>query len=160
LIKIFATTLALSQVTTKPESLKTSFDPVTDQGEVVQLLRDGCAHMRKSFDIEDINLDDLISTAMADPQAVTGDIKAFKGINFNDLHTAYRQFCKNETVANSVIDVGEVIDYYNKALVDLPDHTKLKGLRLPGTSVVLDNNGARFTELFEPDHRRIWVPLA
>ena len=98
LVKMFATALALSQVTTRPDAVKTHFDPVSDQAEVVQLLRDGCAHMRKAFDIEAINLDDLIATAMDDPKAVGGDIKAFRGINFDDLNTAYHQFCKNENV--------------------------------------------------------------
>ena len=91
LIKIFATALALSQVTTRPDAIKTQFDPVADQVQVVQILRDGCAHMRKAFDIEDINLDSLITTAMDDPKALTGDVKAFKGLNFNDLYGAYRQ---------------------------------------------------------------------
>ena len=54
--------------------------------------------MRKAFDIENINLDELIATAMDDPQAVAGESKAFRGINFADLQMAYRQFCKNETV--------------------------------------------------------------
>src|SRR5215467_12318632 len=99
LIKIFATALALSQVTTRPDAVKTEFDPARDQAEVVRILRDGCAHMRKAFDIEDINLDDLIATAMDDPQALTADIKALRGLSFNDLITSYRQFCKNETVA-------------------------------------------------------------
>ena len=38
-------------------------DPIrsdADQAQVAQLLQAGCAHMRKAFDIEDINLDDLI----------------------------------------------------------------------------------------------------
>ena len=132
LIKIFATALALSQVTTKPDAIKTHFDPVADRDAVVQLLRDGCAHMRKAFDIEDINLDSLITTAMEDPKAVTGDIKAFKGINFADLHVAYRQFCKNETVENSPFNAGEVIAFYNNAMTDLPPDSKLKNLRLAG----------------------------
>ena len=60
--------------------------------------------MRKAFDIEDINLDDLIATAMDDPQAVAGEIKAFRGIDFDDLHIAYKQFCGNEPVDNSPFD--------------------------------------------------------
>ena len=32
---------------------------------MVQVLRDGCAHMRQAFDIESINLDDLISDCVA-----------------------------------------------------------------------------------------------
>ncbi|MGC2075929.1 MAG: hypothetical protein WA728_07855, partial [Xanthobacteraceae bacterium] len=64
LVKIFATALALSQVTTQPQAVKTYFDPLKDQDEVVQILRNGCAHMKQAFDIESINLDDLIATAL------------------------------------------------------------------------------------------------
>ncbi len=160
LVKIFATALALSQVTTAPERVATSFDRVADQGAVAQLLRAGCAHMRKAFDIEDINLDELIATAMEDPQAIAGESKAFRGINFADLLTAYRQFCKNEKVAAAAVDLAEVIDFYNKALTDLPDHGKLKGIKLPGASVVLDRKGERFAEVFEENQRRVWVVLS
>jgi len=159
LVKIFATALALSQVTTAPDAVKTRFDRAQDQQQVAELLRAGCTHMRKAFDIEDINLEELIATAMDDPQAV-GENKAFHGINFADLQTAYRQFCKNEKVAVSAVDLGDVIDFYNKATADLPDHTKLKGIKLPGASVVLDRKGERFAEVFEENQRRVWVPLA
>jgi penicillin-binding protein 1A len=160
LVKIFALALAISQVTTAPEAVATRFDRVTDEAAVGQLLRAGCAHMRKAFDIEDINLDELIATAMEDPQAIAGESKAFRGINFADLQTAYRQFCKNETVATPAVDLAEVIDFYNKALIDLPDHNKLKGIKLPGASVVLDRKGERFAEVFEENQRRVWVVLA
>jgi len=160
LVKIFATALTLSQVLVDPDSVKTSFDPVQDQAEVGEILRQGCTHMRRAFDIEDINLDDLIATAMDDPQAVTGDLKILQGLSFNDLHASYRLFCKNETVEPSPVDLGEVITYYNNAVADLPDAGQLKGLRLPGVSVVLDGSGRRFAEVYEPDHRRIWVPLS
>jgi penicillin-binding protein 1A len=160
LVKIFATALAFSQVATRPDAVKTHFDPAADRVEVSQLLSAGCAHMKKTFDIENINLDDLISTAMDDPKAVAGDNKAFRGIDFNDLIVAYKQFCKNETVANSPVDLGEVIEFYNKAAADLPDHAKLKGLRMPGMSVVLDDKGGRFAEVFEADNRRVWAPLS
>jgi penicillin-binding protein 1A len=160
LVKIFATALALSQVTTTPDAIKTQFDRVRDQEQVAELLHAGCTHMRKAFDIEDINLEDLIATALDDPQAVTGENKAFRGINFADLQTAYRQFCKNEKIAVPAVDLGDVIDFYNKATAELPDHTKLKGLKLPGASVVLDRKGERFAEVFEENQRRVWVPLA
>jgi penicillin-binding protein 1A len=104
LVKIFATAPALGEVVTQPQAVKTHFDPIKDQAEVVQILRDGCAHMRRAFDIESINLDDLISTALNDPKAVGADIKTFHGINFADLNTAYHQFCKNENVANAVVN--------------------------------------------------------
>jgi penicillin-binding protein 1A len=160
LVKIFATALALSEVMTQPQAVKTHFDPVQDQAEVVQILRNGCAHMRSAFDIESINLDDLISTALSDPKAAAGDIKAFHGINFADLNTAYQQFCKNESVANPVVDLVQVIEFFNNAAADLPDQNGLKGRKLPNLSVVLDGKGASFADVFEPGNRRVWVPLA
>ena len=120
LVKIFATALTFSQVTVGPEPIKTEFDPVQDQHEVVSLLRAGCAHMRKAFDIEDINIDDLIATAMDDPEAVAGGLPQFRGMNLGDLHIAYRQFCKNETVENSPVDIANVIEFYNRAVANLP----------------------------------------
>lgn len=160
LVKIFATALTFSQVATAPDRLKTEFDPISDRQQVIDLLRAGCAQMRKAFDIEDLNVDDLIATAMDDPEALAGGHAAFRGINIKDLHVAYRQFCKNEAIANSPVDVGEVIEFYNRTLADLPDHARLKGRRLPGMSVVLDLKGERFVELHEPDQRRLWVNLA
>ena len=160
LVKMFATALALAQVTTRPDTLKTEFDPVNDQPQVVQLLKDGCAHMRKAFNIEDLNLDSLIETALSDPQTVAGEIRAFRGINFDDLAIAYKEFCGNVPVANSPFDIKQVIEFYNRVAADLPDHNKLKNLKLPGASVVFDNKGERFAELFESDHRRVWVPLS
>ena len=160
LVKIFATALALSEVTTQPHAVKTHFDLVQDQAEVVQILREGCAHIRQAFDIESINLDDLIATALNDPKVVTGDIKAFHDINFADLNTAYHQFCKNENVANPVVDLGQVIEFFNNAAADLPDPARLKGHRLPSLSVVLDGNSGNFANVFEPRNRRVWVPLA
>src|SRR5437868_5698853 len=114
LVKMFATALALAQVTTRPESLKTEFDPATDEPEVVQLLKNGCAHMRKAFDIEDLNLDTLVETAMEDPKAMAGEIRAFRGISFDDLFVAYKQFCGNEALDRSTFDLKPVIEFYNK----------------------------------------------
>lgn len=159
LVKMFATALALAQVTTRPDQLKTEFDPVADQPAVVQLLKDGCAHMRKAFDIEDLNLDSLIDTAMSDPQMVAGEVRAFRGINFDDLGAAYKQFCGNDPVDTTRFDIKAVIEFFNSIAHDLPDHNRLKNLKLPGTSVVVDNKGEKFAELFESDQRRVWVPL-
>jgi penicillin-binding protein 1A len=159
LIKIFATALTFSQVATAPDRVKTEFDPIQDRQQVVSLLRAGCAQMKKAFDIENLNVDDLIATAMDDPEAVAGGQAAFRGINISDLHVSYRQFCKNETVPNSPVDIGEVIEFYNRTLADLPDHTRLKGMKLPGMSEVLDLKGERFAEVYEPDQRRVWVDL-
>ena len=160
LVKLFAAALALSEVTTQPQAVKTHFDPVQDQAEVVQILRNGCEHMKQAFDIESINLDDLISTALNDPKAAGANIPAFHGLNFTDLNTAYHQFCKNEPITSPVVDLGQVIDFFNTAATDLPDPTTLKGRKLPSLSEVLDGSGKDFADVFEPGNRRIWVPLA
>ena len=65
----FSPALALSQVTTTPDAIKTEFDRIAIRQRWPAAAR-GCTHMRKAFDIEDINLDDLIVTAMDDPQAM------------------------------------------------------------------------------------------
>ena len=160
LVKLFAAALALSEVTTQPQAVKTHFDPVQDQAEVVQILRNGCGHMEQAFNIESINLDDLISTALNDPTAAGANIPAFHGLNFTDLNTAYHQFCKNEPITSPVVDLGQVIDFFNTAATDLPDPTTLKGRKLPSLSQVLDGSGKDFADVFEPGNRRIWLPLA
>ena len=159
LVKIFATALALSEVMTQPEAVKTHFDAVADQDKVVQTLRAGCAHMRRAFDIESINVDELISTALNDQKAVGTGIKAFHGINFADLNVAYHRFCKNENVGDSVVDLRQVIEFFNDAAADLPDHARLKGRKLPSMTAILDGKGTNFADVFEPSNRRIWVSL-
>jgi penicillin-binding protein 1A len=96
---------------------------------------------------------------MDDPQAVTGT-KVLRGIDIADLQTAYREFCKGETVDRPAVDLGDVIDFYNQAAANLPDHDKLKNLKLPGASIVLDRKGKPFAEVFEENQRRVWVRLA
>src|SRR5262249_3034226 len=93
IVKVLATALTLSQVVTRPDAVKTEFDPVRDRTEVVGLLKSGCAHMRRTFEIEDLPLDDLITTAMSDPQALAGETKSFKGIDFGALQKVYRRYC-------------------------------------------------------------------
>jgi membrane carboxypeptidase/penicillin-binding protein len=160
LVKIFATALALSEVMTQPQAVKTHFDPATDQAQVVQILRNGCAHMRQAFDIESINVDDLITTALDDPKAVGANAAVFHGINFADLNTAYHQFCKNENIDKPVVDLGQVINFFDDAAANLPDPTQLKDKKLPAMSEVRDSKGQNFADVFQPGNRRIWVPLA
>jgi penicillin-binding protein 1A len=159
LVKIFAVALTFSQLATEPEP-RTSFDPTADQQHVIDLLRAGCDRMKRAFDVEAINIDDLIATAMDDPEAASGGYPAFRGIKISDLNLAYKQFCKNETIATPAVDIQEVIGFYNRTLAGLPDHTRLKGGRLPGASEVLDLKGERFGEIYERDQRRVWVSLS
>ncbi len=159
-VKILAAALAFSQAAVDPHAVKTAFDRDRDQLQVVQLMQDGCAHMMKAFEIENINIDDLIDTAMSDPQAVGGsNTGEYHGINFGDLHTAYRLFCKRDATAAPSVDLGDVIDFYNKAADGLPDLDKAK-LRLPGVNAVLDGSGKAFADMFQDSRRSQWVALA
>ena len=162
LVKIFATALALSEVMTGPQAVKTHFDPVVDHNQVVEILRAGCAHMKQAFDIESINLDDLIATVLDDPKAVGADVRAFRGLKFTDLNAAYHQFCNSESenIADPVVDLGQVIEFFNGAAAELPDPKQLKGKKLPGMSTVLDSKDQTYAEVFQPGNRRIWIPLA
>ena len=158
LIKILAAFLALSQVTTRPDEIKTEFDPARDVAEVTQVLRNGCGHFRKALDVESIDIDDLIKTAMDDPNAFTAEIKSLHGLKIESMVQIYRQFCKNENVKDSPVDLGEVIRFYDQAMTDLPDQARLKGMRSAGAGGVLDAKGERFADLSE-SNRRVWVPL-
>jgi 1A family penicillin-binding protein len=158
LVKIFATALTLSQVTTAPDTLAPQFDRDADQGKVVSLLREGCRHVRKVLEIDDLNLDDLISTAMQDPDLATDAKASLLGIKVADLQSAYRQLCTDELVPDWGFDAGAVIDFYNKTLAGLPDPTQLKNFVLPGATIMLDRQGNRFKEV--GDQRRISISLA
>ena len=128
---------------------------------MVQILRDGCAHMKQAFDIESINLDDLITTALDDPKAAGGDIQAFHGLNFADLNTAYHQFCKNETdhqAGRSISARSSTSSTTRRPICRI--QTTLKGKKLPSMSAVLDGSGQDFADVFQPGNRRIWVSLA
>src|SRR5215468_2623410 len=102
-VKIIAAALAFSQVAVTPDAVKTEFRRDKDERQVVELLRAGCRHMIEAFAIENISIDELIETAMNDPQAAGGQTKEFRGLNFGDLHTAYRQFCKHQEPERPVV---------------------------------------------------------
>ena len=101
-----------------------------------------------------INVDELIFTALNDQKAVGTGIKAFHGINFADLNVAYHRFCKNENVGDLVVDLRQVIEFFNDAAADLPDHARLKGRKLPSMTAILDGKGANFADVFEPKRHR------
>jgi penicillin-binding protein 1A len=156
LVQVFATLLTLSQVLLQPQDLKTAFDPAKDQQAVVSMLRQGCTHMRRAFEVEDLNLDDLVTTAMDDPEAGSA---RFQGLSFTEIHGAYKTVCRDEA-GTLPVDLSAVIEFHNRALAELPDHRRLLDLKLPATTTVLDRNGRTFAEIYEPANRRVPVPLA
>jgi membrane carboxypeptidase/penicillin-binding protein len=160
LVKVLAVVLALSQVSTRPNEVKTHFDNSADRAQVLELLRAGCDHMRKVFKVENLPLDDLVETALADPQIATSKVKQFHGLNFADLEPTYRELCKNEMPDPTPVDLAAVIDFYDKAAANLPDAARLKSLRLASPSEVLDAKKVHFAEIYEPGNRRVAVPLS
>jgi 1A family penicillin-binding protein len=157
-VKILAAALAISQAAVDPHAVKTEFDRSRDQLEVVQLLQGGCTHMMKAFEIENINIDDLIETAMNDPQAAAGETREFHGLTFGDLRAAYHLFCKRENTTPPLADLADVIDFYNQAAGGLPDLDKTR-LKLPGVNAVLDGSGKTFADMFQDNRRSQWVAL-
>jgi membrane carboxypeptidase/penicillin-binding protein len=158
-VKILAAALAISQAAVDPHAVKTEFDRSRDQLQVVQLLQGGCAHMMKAFEIENINVDDLVDTAMNDPQAAAGgETREFHGLNFGDLRAAYRLFCKRDNATPPIADLADVIDFYNQATAGLPDLDKTR-LKLPGVNAVLDGGGKAFADMFQDNRRSQWVAL-
>ena len=161
LVKIFATALTLSQVTTAPDQVKTQFDRVQDQAQVVQLLQAGCAHMRKAFDIEDLNLDDLIATAMEDPQGMTGGSRGLSRHQFQrPVHRlqAVLQERDRREAGRRPRRRSSISTTRRSPICPIPPSSRARSCRAP--RVVLDGKGARFAELFESDQRRVWVALS
>src|SRR6185312_109113 len=85
--------------------------------------------------------------------------KLITKLDGQSLLDAYRQFCKAMPVANSTINFTEFINYYDSTLDALPDVGKLKDLKLPQSTQILDRKGGRFTEVYSDNGRRIFVPI-
>jgi len=101
---------------------------------------------------------DLIATAM-DVSRRCGRWPCGSRHHIGDLHVSIGSSARTRRFPKPV-DVGEVIEFYNRTLADLPDHTRLKGMRLPGMSEVLDSKASASAEVYEPDQRRsgsIWL---
>lgn len=93
--------------------------------------------------------------------AVTGKSATqsiFERLDLAGLLSVYKQFCKGDKSAS--FQLTPVIEYYNTVMKDLPDHRKLKGMRLPEASVILDREGRRYSEIYQDDNRRKWIPLS
>ena len=142
--KYSPTALALSQVTTAPDTVKTQFDRGRDQEEVARLLNAGSVAYAQGGRRVDINLDDLIATALDDPQAMSSENKAFRGINFADLQTAYRQFCKERRryAGAGGRSRARPSTTTSRPTGICPITPSSEGIKLPAPSVVLDRKRA------------------
>lgn len=180
ILKILAVGLTLSQIFTKPiDQFKGKFDLNADQAEAQSLLSDGCRFVMKEFsaDDEDQDLDfifDLMlqnatnaknktqetsTPASATSSSISFAEKLTKQLDIKGLQSIYRTFCKGEKIDSNVLNMQELLTFYNNAMGDLPDHTKLKGMKLPEASILLDKDDKKFTEIYSADNRRRWVAV-
>ncbi len=183
-IQILAIGMTLTQLFTKPlEQFKPAFDPLKDQAEVHALLTEGCSFLTKEFSSESMDFDFFFTLMMGNAQKMkeateqekaeaeelakaTGQSaqesfaeRIAKKLDIPQLHEVYKTYCKKEKIENSTLKIEQVIGFYNEALKNLPDHTKLKGKRLPEASILLDKDDVKFTEVYSDNNRRRWVPI-
>lgn len=182
IVKILAVGLTLTQLFNKPpEEFIAQFDPVADQQQVSVILGEGCKFLISEFKSEKVDFDFLFTMMIGNiekdrealkkateealakglpPPEKTVIQKVFEEIDLPSLHAGYKQFCLGQVVENSPIKLDEVIQFYNAALKDLPDHTMLKGKQLPQASILLDRNGNKFTEVYSDEGRRRWIKIS
>jgi hypothetical protein len=91
--------------------------------------------MRQAFDIESINLNELISTALNDPKAVSADIKAFHGINFADCLPLIRDAAHNAhrmRIISTRLDIDRI--YARRRLYASPAYQNKHKAQSQGTT--------------------------
>lgn len=138
-------------------------DPKDLEGRDLEtLLKDFSTNAKKLKTLGDDGLEDLTqktpTVAGEAPKSMT--MKIIEKVDFDVVTVAYKVFCKSEEVDMAPLKLEAAIAKFNDVMKDLPDHKKLKGLRLPGASTILDREGNRFTEVFADHGRRTFVPLA
>ena len=118
--------------------------------------------MRRAFDIEDINLDELIATAMEDPQARRRRSQGSAGTELRRPPCQLPAILQGrDSVDPSPVDLGRgdrLLQRRRRGSSRCRQSSKASSF--PGVSIVLDGEGKRFAEVYEPDHRRMWVPLS
>ncbi len=182
IIKVLAVGLTLSQLFTKPvEKFKDHFDPASEQAEAEATLRTGCKFITEKFGAENINFDLLFTTmkenlekpltsgeappaaeVASGPGGLTASLKLERDVPA--MYPIYKRYCKGEKLSSSEETESNqtltaAIEFFNRAVADLPDHNKLKGLKLPGSSLVLDDDGNRFSEIYTDNNRRRWIAI-
>jgi len=87
-------------------------------------------------------------------------LRLLEQVSVEELEAAYHWFCKGQIPSDSDrISLEKVITFYNASINDLPDPARLKNLKLKESSVVLDYNGERFTEIYSDSNRRKIVSI-
>ena len=161
LVKMFATALALSQVR---RSRRTPSPPSSIERETSRK-SPACCRPAAPICARPSTSRTSISTTSSPPRSTTRKPSPTRS-RCSAASTSpickppIGSFAEKKDIPKPAVDLGEVIDFYNKAAADLPDHAKLRGLKLPGASIVLDGKGNRFAEVFEENQRRVWVALA
>ncbi|MGE4131113.1 MAG: penicillin-binding protein 1A [Bdellovibrionales bacterium] len=170
--QVMALGLTLSQLLSKPVTqYQEKFNPATDSPVVAKELEAGCVAGVKFFTAENLNIELLLTTWVErqkakqkpevgqEPSKPTVLDRMIKGADLSDLLTAYQAYCKGDKEAAKKLDLRPVIEFYNKAMQDLPEAKTLVSMRLPEASMVQDVYGQRFSEIIGKGNRRTFVPI-
>jgi 1A family penicillin-binding protein len=164
LIQLLAMGLVASQVFTKPDQVRTHFDPRTSTAIATTLLKDGCRMVTGQFKDARFNPEVLLEAMRTDAESATESTgttaKIFKSIDFGGILNAYRYFCKGDKSVADKIDLAAVVEYYNKVFEKLPDVNSLRNYKFPEATTVLDGDRVHFTEMYGAGNRRIFVPIS
>lgn len=179
IIKVLAVGLTLSQLLNgHPDKFREHFDPQTEQAKVEELLTNGCEYLIKEFKADDVPFDMLFNTMISSlakakeknkpvEEEIGAEVQVTKTaterlldqLNLPVMHEVYKKYCKKEKVDKFPVNIADVIEYYNAAVADLPDHTILKTLKLKEASILLDQKEEKFTEVYSEHNRRKVVSI-
>ncbi len=162
LVKIFATALALSQVTTTPDAVKTAVRPRRRTSRRSRkLLQAGCTHMRKAFDIEDINLDELITTAHGRSAGADRRDQGLPGINFCRSArrlSAVLQEREGRQARRSISATSSTSTTRRSPTCPTTPSSRAASCRAPASCSTARASAS--PRCSRPNQRRVWVPLA
>ena len=161
LVKMFATALALSQVTITPDAVKTQFDrdagPSRRSPSCCSRLRPYAQGLRPRGH----------QSRRPDRHRARRPASGRR----RDQGVSRHQLCRSANRLSAVLqERARSQRRRSTSATSSPSTTRpppicritssCKGLKLPGASVVLDRKGDRFAEVFEENQRRVWVALA
>ncbi|MCC6137995.1 MAG: transglycosylase domain-containing protein, partial [Bdellovibrionaceae bacterium] len=173
LAKALAVLLTLGQLQ-DPQNIKMNFDKVQDRGQAVQIMNSSCVRLMTKFkDVSGIDItkvgkkkegvteEDSVVSALTElvdnAKNKNATTEIIKGLDVKVIKDIYLQICKGQTLAVSAAPVDEAIEFYNKAVMDLPSDQQLidlKNKKLSQSSLMMDGSGEYFSDIYKSQGRR------
>lgn len=173
LAKALAVLLTLGQLH-NPQNIKMRFDKVQDRAEAVQLMNASCVRLMTKFkDVSGIDItkvgkkkpesteEDSVVTALteliANAKSKNTTTEVLKGLDVKIIKDIYVEICKGQSLSPSLAPVEDAIEFYNKAVVDLPSDQELvdlKNKKLNQSSLMIDGTGEYFSDIYKSQGRR------